>query len=202
MSTDLAHELDHRYRTRFANDAQKPYISKLGNEWQLLDSNGKVVKSASSMQALQGDLDRLLLASRDEQAKTLNPQKVKGGAVDAEGGLGPGYHIAEMEKALVALKARLRTTAGSERRDIEQDIQRLEFQLRERKRENNARDVEPLAMPPAKDHAYVVSRIGPYTISEGAGVDAGWWFVKGRGENKKYKSRQDAEMHAEMSVGE
>jgi hypothetical protein len=44
-----------------AQDAQKPYISKVGNKWQLLDGNGKVVAEASSMMDLQSKLDQELM---------------------------------------------------------------------------------------------------------------------------------------------
>lgn len=52
----------------------------------------------------------------------------------------------------------------------------------------------------AQDHSYVVDRIGEYTVNEGAGVDGGFWFAKGRGENKRFKSRQDAVSHARSST--
>lgn len=39
---------------------QKPYIGKTGSTWELLNSTGKVIKTASSMEALQDDLKREL----------------------------------------------------------------------------------------------------------------------------------------------
>lgn len=56
-------------------DAQKPYISKLGNKWQLLDKDGKVVKEASSMEALQGDLEKLF-ARRGDAERRAKPVKM------------------------------------------------------------------------------------------------------------------------------
>ena len=55
-------------------DGQKPYISKLGNKWQLLNSAGKVVKEAFTMQELQGDLDKLF--ARRGDAGDLQVKKV------------------------------------------------------------------------------------------------------------------------------
>lgn len=46
---------------------------------------------------------------------------------------------------------------------------------------------------------YVVNRIGQYQIIEGSGPDGGFWFAKGRGENKSFKSRALAEEHARIS---
>lgn len=47
---------------------------------------------------------------------------------------------------------------------------------------------------------YVVKRIGPYEIIEGTGPDGGDWFARGKGETKRFRSRADAEGHAEASA--
>lgn len=47
-----------------------------------------------------------------------------------------------------------------------------------------------------RDAGYVAGRVGAYQIVEGAGPDGGFWFAKGRGEVKRFRSRAEAEEHA------
>lgn len=56
----------------------------------------------------------------------------------------------------------------------------------------------------AADHWHRVTSIGRYDILEGAGTDGGSWLAKerpgrGRPEIKRFKTRREAEEHAEMS---
>jgi hypothetical protein len=50
-----------------------------------------------------------------------------------------------------------------------------------------------------ENHWYNYSRIGRYQILQGAGVNGGEWMAKGRGESKKFKTKEDAEEHARLS---
>jgi hypothetical protein len=49
------------------------------------------------------------------------------------------------------------------------------------------------------DHWISTGKIEKYEIFEGAGTDGGSWMAKGRGEVKRFKTRREAEEHAEQS---
>jgi len=55
------------------------------------------------------------------------------------------------------------------------------------------------AYPVLNVYGSIVTRIGGYAIIEGIGPDGGFWFAKGHGELKKFKTRKLAEEHAQLS---
>ena len=89
--------------------------------------------------------------------------------------------------------------ANAKKLHIPADINRIfQEELARRKNANPQRDAG------ARDHWYRVSSIGRYEILQGAGTNGGAWMTKerpgrGRPEIKTFKSKREAEEHAEMS---